>query len=80
MTQREKMEPGPILLLVASWLLVACSVNSPVPTIGFVRPNLLRFSRGVWCAWGLRPLFSHRSIVVDEGNTTPLMMNKHETI
>ena len=47
-TQRAKMEPGPILLLVA------CSVNSPVATIGFSPPNLLRFSRRVWCAWGLR--------------------------
>ena len=35
-------------------LLVACSVNSPVATTGFLRPNLLRFSRRVWCAWGLK--------------------------
>ena len=34
--------PGPILMLVA------CSVNSPVATMGFLRPNLLRFSRRVW--------------------------------
>ncbi len=47
-----KNEPGPILLLVA------CSVNSPVATIGFVHPNLLRFSRGVWCAWGPNQLES----------------------
>ncbi len=36
-----KMEPGPILLLVA------CSVNSPVATIGFSCPNLLCFASGV---------------------------------
>ncbi len=51
---QKKMEPGPILLHHA--LLVACSVNSPVATIGFACPNLLRFLHRVWCAWGLMPL------------------------
>ncbi len=29
-------------------------MNSPVATIGVARPNLLRFLRRLWCAWGLR--------------------------
>ena len=49
-------------------LLVAYSVNSPVATTGFARPNLLRFWRRVWCAWGLKSESSRNGC----RNITPL--------
>ncbi len=53
----EKWSQVPFYCLLHHALLVACSVNSPVATIGFAHPNLLRFSRRVvWCAWGLSGL------------------------
>ncbi len=51
-TQRdaEKMEPGPILLLVASCIAYC---EQSVASIGVAGPNFLHFWRSVWCAWGL---------------------------
>ena len=50
----KKMEPGPILLLVVSCVAHCLQCEQSVATIGYVPPNLLRFLRLVWCAWGLR--------------------------
>ncbi len=44
-TQRKKLSQVPFCCLLHHALLVACSVNNPVATIGFAGPNLLRFSR-----------------------------------
>ncbi len=49
----KKWSQVPFCCLLHHALLLVCSVNNPIATIGFVRPNLLRFSRRVWCAWGL---------------------------
>ncbi len=49
----KKWSQIPFCCLLCYALLIACSMNSPVATIGFVPPNLLRFSHRVWCAWGL---------------------------
>ncbi len=62
-----KIEPGPILLLVA------CSVYRTVVTTGFVHPNLLRFSRCVWCAWGLF-LFANSTVCWFAFTTCPLLL------
>ncbi len=50
----QKWSQVPFCCLLLHVLLVACSVNSPVATIGFSHPNLLCFSHRIWCAWGLK--------------------------
>ena len=49
-TRREEMKPGPILTRV---LLGACSVDTSVAAMGFLRTGLLRFLRRIHTRQGL---------------------------